>query len=111
MASIITPWIDILAGQLKKGDCSLSMTDSSTSEGWSKHTEFKEDVEEPTQAEFRKDVASTLTSLFMGYEIKDYSQWFRGDNNNFSDALSRDNENDDETLTNILHGTNPFQLP
>jgi hypothetical protein len=34
LTAIITPWIDIIAGRLKKGDCTLSMTDSTTSEGW-----------------------------------------------------------------------------
>jgi len=34
MASIISPWIDILAGRLSRGDCALSMTDSTTSAGW-----------------------------------------------------------------------------
>ena len=33
LVSIITPWIDMLAGRLGPGDCSLFMTDSSTSEG------------------------------------------------------------------------------
>jgi hypothetical protein len=34
MAGIISPWVDILVGRLNDGDCSLSMTDSTTSEGW-----------------------------------------------------------------------------
>ncbi len=34
IAGIISPWIDIIAGCLKEGDCSLSMTNSTTSEGW-----------------------------------------------------------------------------
>jgi hypothetical protein len=34
LASVISPWVDILAGCLKPGNCSLSMMDSTTSEGW-----------------------------------------------------------------------------
>jgi hypothetical protein len=34
LAAVITPWVDIIAGRLRKGDCALSMTDSTTSEGW-----------------------------------------------------------------------------
>ncbi len=30
LAAIITPWIDLLAGRLKRGDCTLPMTDSTT---------------------------------------------------------------------------------
>ncbi len=38
LASIISPWVDIVAGQLKHGDCLLSMTNSTTSEGWTRRT-------------------------------------------------------------------------
>jgi hypothetical protein len=50
MASIISPWIDILAGRLSKGDCALSMTDSTTSAGWIRKTNFKEDTVDPVEA-------------------------------------------------------------
>ena len=32
--AVIKTWVDIIAGCLKKRDCALSMTDSTTSEGW-----------------------------------------------------------------------------
>jgi hypothetical protein len=34
IAAMISPWIDILAGQLKDWDCSLSIGDSTMPEGW-----------------------------------------------------------------------------
>jgi hypothetical protein len=34
LAEIITPWIGLLPGRLERGDCALSMTDSTTAEGW-----------------------------------------------------------------------------
>ena len=34
LAKIITPWIGLLPGRLERGDCTLSMTDSTTAEGW-----------------------------------------------------------------------------
>ncbi|KAL9183869.1 hypothetical protein ACHAXT_004725 [Thalassiosira profunda] len=81
LASIITPWIDILAGRLKAGDCSLSMTDSSTSEGWARKTNFKEDDEDPIQATIRIEVARSHAARLIQHEIRDYSQWFRGKDN------------------------------
>ena len=111
LASIITPWVDILAGRLGKGDCSLSMTDSSTSEGWSRKTNFKEDGEDPIQATVRLDVARSHARRFMENEIKDYSQWFPGKENDVSDALSRDDDRSDENLTNVLHSCVPSQMP
>jgi hypothetical protein len=51
LAAIITPWVDILTGRLKEGDCALSMTDNTMSEGWlRKKTNFIKDDEEPIQA-------------------------------------------------------------
>ena len=34
LAAIVTPWINIANGRLSSGDCVLSMTDSTTAEGW-----------------------------------------------------------------------------
>jgi hypothetical protein len=50
LAAIIMPWIDIIAGYLKKGDCALSMTNSTTSEGWLRKSNFIEDGKDPIQA-------------------------------------------------------------
>jgi hypothetical protein len=68
MVSIISPWIDIIAGQLKDGDCSLSMTDSTTSEGRTRKTNFKEDVG-GIQATIRIKVARSHASRFMTHKI------------------------------------------
>ena len=111
MASVITPWVDILAGRLRPGDCSLSLTDSSTSEGWSHKTNFKEDGEEPIQATTRLEVARDHARHFMDAKIKDYSQWFPGKENDVADALSRDDDRDNKELTfsNLL-SHNRFQV-
>ena len=57
MATVITPWIGIIAKRLGPGDCSLSMTDSSTSEGCLRKSNFKEDRESPIQANIRLKVS------------------------------------------------------
>ena len=111
IASIITPWIDILVKRLKSGYSSLLMTDSSTSEGWSKKTNFKEDSEEPIQATIRIKVARSHAMRFMDHDIKDYSQWFPGKQNDVADALSRDDDRNDEELTNVLRKFVPSQVP
>jgi hypothetical protein len=56
MVGIISPWVDILAGHLNDGDCSLSMTDSTTSKGWMRKKNFKEDKNR-IQATIRIEVA------------------------------------------------------
>ena len=57
LAAIITVWIDILKARIGPGDCALSMTDSTTSEGWQMKTNFSEENEDPIQATIRIEVA------------------------------------------------------
>ncbi len=89
LASIISPWVDILAGRLTRGDCLLSMTDSTTSEGWTRHMNFKED-DDGVQASIRIKLARSHATRFMELGIREYSQWFAGSENQVADALSRD---------------------
>jgi hypothetical protein len=110
MASVISPWIDIIAGRLKEGDCSLSMMDSTTSEGWTRKTNFKED-EHGIQATIRIEVARSHAFRFMTHRIREYSQWFPGIKNQVADALSRDMDRTDEELTQILFTHVPSQMP
>jgi len=111
LACIITVWIEILAGRLRRGDCCLSMTDSTTSEGWSRRTNFKEDSEDPIQATVRIEVARSHAWRLLDHGIKDYSQWFPGRDNDVSDALSRDDDRSDEELTRVLKTFVPSQVP
>ncbi len=57
LAAVIYPWVDILAGRLKNQDCILSMTDSTTAEGWLKKSNFSELGKSPIQASVRIEAA------------------------------------------------------
>jgi hypothetical protein len=99
MAGIISPsWVDILAGHLNNGDCSLSMTDSTSSKGWMQKMNFKED-KNGIQATIRIEVAQSHAAWFMDHRIRKYSQWFRGIENNVADVLSQDMDRSDDELT------------
>ena len=87
------------------------MTDSSTSEGWSKKSNFTELIEDPIQAEVRIEVCRNDAKRNLEFQLKDYSQWFPGDHNEVADALSRDEDRTDEELTNLLHNFCPSQMP
>jgi hypothetical protein len=41
-------------------------------------------------------------TLFMSLGVKNYSQWFKGESNKVSDALSRDDDRDGKELSNIF---------
>ncbi len=60
---------------------------------------------------FSLEVARHHATHYLSNEIREYSQWFRGADNNLADALSRDNDSTDEELTQILHLHCPSQLP
>jgi hypothetical protein len=111
LAAIITPWIDIIKGRLQSGDCALSMTDSTTSEGWLRKTNFSELGDNPLQATVRLEAARTHAMHYMTLGIREYSQWFKGEANVVADALSRDNDRSDEELTNIFRTHCPSQIP
>ena len=68
--TVITPWIDTIARRLGPGDYSLSMTDSSTSEGWLRKTNFKEDGESSIQATIRLEVSRHDAKLMLKNKAK-----------------------------------------
>ncbi len=60
VALIISPWVDLLAGCLNRGDCALLMTNSTTLAGWLCKTNFREltgDNPGPVQARVRIETA------------------------------------------------------
>ena len=87
------------------------MTDNTTSEGWLKRTNFSELGEDPIQATVSKEVARKHATNLLEAGVKDYSQWFPGDKNRVADALSRDDDRNDEELTHILKTFCPKQVP
>jgi hypothetical protein len=110
LAAIITPWIDIINGRLSAGDCALSMTDSTTAEGWMRKSNFVEPNEDAVQASVRVEAARKYATIFMDADIKGYSQWFEGKKNNVADALSRDLHLSTDELTFLLHSHFPEQM-
>ena len=81
MGAIVTPWIDMIRKRLQRGDCYLSMTDSSTSEGWLKLSNFSKLGEDPIQAKVRTEVCRSDAKRKLKFGVKDYSQWFPGEHN------------------------------
>ncbi len=50
LVAIITLWIDIVGGRLSPRDCALLMTDSTTTKGWMKKSNFSKTGNDPIQA-------------------------------------------------------------
>ncbi len=111
LAAIITPWIDLLNGRLKSGDCTLSMIDSTTAEGWMQKSNFEKSGKDPIQVSVCADAARHHAKLFMDANIKGYSQWFAGKLNNVTNTLSWDWHSNKKELTSILCLHFPQQMP
>jgi hypothetical protein len=110
-AAIITPWIDSIAHCLKPGDCTLSMMNSTTSEGWLKNTHFSKLGDEPIQATICLEVAKMHAKNYMALEIWDKCQLFTGNKNIVADALSHNNNRFIEEFTLIFCFYYPYQIP
>ena len=87
VAAVIGPWIDILEHKLPRMACSLSMTDSTTTNGWLRKSNFDDcDAQEnAAQNQCKLELARKYASLLLDNDIKDYSQWFPGEDNDVID--------------------------
>ena len=64
------------------------MTDSTTSEGWLRKTNFSELKEDKEQATVRLEVARLHATHYITLGIREYSQWFKGEDNVIANSLS-----------------------
>lgn len=111
LGSVIGPWIDIIEATLPPYSCTLSMTDSTTSQGWMRKSNFAAKDESEEQIDCKRELCVGHASRYITYNLKDYTQWFPGDQNDVADALSRDTNLDDLTLTKLLFHCVPEQMP
>ena len=102
LATVISLWVDILAGRLNQQDCVLSMTNSTTAKGWLRKSNT-ELGKSPIQASVRIKATRKYATIFMLLEIRSYSQWFKGVMKEVADALSRDNDRSDNELTSTIN--------
>jgi hypothetical protein len=105
------PRIDIIAHCLKPGDCALSMTESTTSEGWHRKTNFSKLGDDPTQATVRLEAARMHARNYMALGFWDHSQWFPGKDNIIANALYQDDKLSDKELTLFFCTHCPSQIP
>ena len=92
-------------GATPTGSCFLSQGDSTSATGWLRKSNF--DDAEPLHL----SLARAMANLIMDYNSCLYSQWFPGDANNLTDALSRDTHLDNDALLTLLLSHVPEQIP
>ena len=89
----------------------MSMTDSTTLEGWLRKTNFSKLREDPEQSTVRLEVARLHATHYFTLGIREYSQWFEGEANVVADSLSWDDNRTDEELTNLFRTFCKSQIP
>ena len=91
--------------------CVVSMTDSTTSAGWLRKSNFNDDGDTDKHMLGKFQTARSHALRMLKYDIKEYSQWFRGKHNIIADSLSRDFHLSDNELTSLFHSIFPNQIP
>lgn len=89
----------------------MSITDSTTSENWSRKTNFSELREDLIKATIRIEAAQQNEINLLEIGVNDYSQWFPETKNQVADALSWDDNRNDDKVTHILHNFCSQQVP
>jgi len=107
IATVIAIWIDKLNNDLPPESCILSQSDSSSATGWLRKSNFSDKEETIVQLTTARKVAE----LILDSETCLYSQWFPGDQNDVSDACSRDFHLSDNNLTHLILTSIPEQTP
>ena len=104
----IGPWIDIIENNLPEFSCILSMTDSTTAAGWQRKSNFPEDDNEnKIQMRLKTEVSREHAWRMIKNNLKTYTQWFPGDENDLADSLSRDFHLTNKQLIHIFNSTIP----
>jgi hypothetical protein len=105
LAAYVQLCMDIEVGKAPSGSCFLSQTDSTSTAGWLRKSNF--DDAEPLHLE----LARATATMIMGHESCLYSQWFAGNENDVADSLSRDHHLSDAALLALLLSSVPEQVP
>eukprot|EP00956_Cyclotella_meneghiniana_P021553 scaffold39375_cov58-Cyclotella_meneghiniana.AAC.1 len=65
----------------------------------------------PQEPKARAAVCRKFAEICLDNDLRHFSQWFPGKENDVSDALSRDDDRSDEELTSLLYSHVPSQMP
>jgi hypothetical protein len=98
IAPLVSIWIDFINSDIESESCILSKTDSTSTAGWLKKSNFSKDENEAVQF----TTSHKLASIKLDAESCLFSQWFPGEENGVSDACSRDFHLNDDELTHLI---------
>ena len=91
--------------------CTLLETDSTTTAGWLRELNFKDNKEEEIHEHCKLSLARNHALCLLTNNVKEYSQWFPGDKNDVANSLLSNFHIDDKNLTHLLYSHVPSQMP
>jgi hypothetical protein len=106
-ATVISIWIDYINNEIPPESCILSQSDSTSASGWLKKSNFSDKEDSLVQL----TTARKIAAIILDSQTCLYSQWFPGEQNNVSDACSRDFHLSDIELTHLILSSVPNQTP
>ena len=110
VAATIGPWMDMLSNDLPKLSCILSMTDSTTSAGWLRKSNFADDGDSKSHMRSKMMTSRAHATRLLQYDVREYSQWFPGEFNLIADSLSRDFHLTDNELITLFNSCFASQI-
>jgi hypothetical protein len=99
----------IQEGEWHHDDCFLSVGDNTSALGWINKSNFK--PETITEQSTHLALARHITALLADLRITQLGQWLPGADNGVADALSRQHEQSNEELTDLIVNSYPTQVP
>jgi hypothetical protein len=107
IATTISIWIDFINNDIPTESCLLSQSDSTSATGWLKKSNFSDKEDTIVQL----TAARKIAPIIMESQTCLYSQGFPGEQNDVSDACSRDFHLTDVKITNLILISVPNQIP
>lgn len=107
LASSVSTFLSVIEGELSEGDCHLSVVDNTSSNGWTRRSNFAPD----SNHEEHFHLARLTARMSLHHQYTHFSQWLMGRRNDVPDLLSRDTELSDADLTTYIKNTFPTQVP
>jgi hypothetical protein len=111
MAALVGIWVEIVEGLAPPESCILAFGDNTSAIGWLHKSKYRLDGENDHSVTAKLTVTRKLASVIIDHEIRLFSQWFPGEENNVADFLSRNPFDRDDNLTMSIISSFHSQVP
>jgi hypothetical protein len=97
LTQVVQIWFDVIEGRIPPLSCILAMGDNTSSMGWIRRSNFREEASDKNKELetnddwlIKQEIARKAADLVLLANACLYSQWFAGEKNVCTDSISRD---------------------